>query len=160
MRKKTKIGGVTLLEMIVVMILVGILASSISIELSQGLRSYFTSTAYMQGDWQARTAIERLMREVRSIASGSGITNVSTTNLTFTDVYGNSTSFYQSGSQIFRNDQVLADSIQNLEFNYYDRNGTITAVNTSVCYITVNVVVNNQNYVSNLSTAIYPWNLK
>lgn len=160
MQSKSKYSGVTLFELIVVMVLVGILGSAMSLGLTQGLRAYLNGQRYTQGDWQARTALERMTREIRTIASGAQITTMGSSDFNFTDIYGSPIDFSQAGTQILRNNQAIADNVQTLSFTYFTNNGTIATVNTSVCYISINVEVNYQNVVSNLSTVVYPWNLK
>lgn len=155
--------GFTLIEIVIVILILGIIIGMSSSLLSQGLASFSAGENIANASWQGQLAIERLSQDIRLIRSNTDVTTLGANNFAFTDVDGNTISYALSGTSLNLtqngNAETLADGVQSLAFNYFDKNGAVTATTTLVRYIqiTLNITKNNVNY--SITTAIYPRNL-
>jgi prepilin-type N-terminal cleavage/methylation domain-containing protein len=156
-------NGFTLIEFIIVIMLVSIIASVSSTLLSQGFTGYSNNKNINNADWQARTAIERMQRDLRAIRSPIAIVTATATQLVFVNYQGNTISYFLDNNSLMRQTnnnpmQVLADGVQSLTFNYLDSNGAATSTPNDICYISINlnIVLNKTKYT--IATAVYPRN--
>jgi prepilin-type N-terminal cleavage/methylation domain-containing protein len=147
--------GVTLIELIMVIVLISIIALASTKMMVNGLTAYQTGKDVMDADWQGRLAMERMMRDLRAIRSPSDITTANSGQIIFTDINGNSVNYSLSGTSLLRNSQTLANGVQSLTFSYLDKNGSTTATLSLIRYITytLNITQNNSNF--NLTTSVY-----
>lgn len=157
--KKIKIDGFTLIELVIVIIITGILAASITSLISQGSIAYLTAQNITDADWQARLAIERMVRDIRAIRSSADISTASATQLTFTDFGGTSISYTLSGTSLLRNSQILADGISALSFTYYDENGASGASAITLRYVKIALTITQKNTNFQIITMVNPRNL-
>src|SRR5512140_4023468 len=85
--------GFSLVELIVVIVVLGIVASMGAVVVRDGMFGYLRGREITSADWQGRLALERIARELRDIAPPAGgvanITNASCGNATFafSDIY-------------------------------------------------------------------------
>jgi prepilin-type N-terminal cleavage/methylation domain-containing protein len=156
--------GFTLIELIIVIMILGIIAGIGSKILSQAFLGYFDNKYLVESDWQARLALERMQRDIRAIRSTADISTATATQLAFIDTNSDTITYSLSSAKLYRQTnsntaQVLADGIQSITFSYFDKNGTTTAVAANIRYITIslNVTLNNTNYIIN--TSVYGRNL-
>lgn len=157
MKKSTR--GFTLIELIIVITLSGILMAVVTTILATGFSAYMTGKNILDADAQGRLGIERMVRDIRTISSPTSIATASSSQLVFTDFGGTSITYQLSGTTLQRNSNALADGVQSLTFNYYDKDGNTTATTSLIRYIAIslNVTQGNTNYT--LSTAVYPRDL-
>lgn len=155
-------SGFTLIEMVIVIVILAILAGIANSILTEGLTGYIQGENIVTANWQGQVALQRMSREIRLINSSNMISTMTGSNLAFTNINSDTVAFSLSGTSLTLtlngNSQILADGIQSLTFSYFDKNGTSTAINSAVRYITlsINVTYQNANYV--LTTSIYPRN--
>lgn len=163
---KTKQVGFTLIEMIIVIIVVLILISVSTTILVQEFKIFYTGKNLIEADWQGRVALERITRDLRTLAK---ITSFNDSSIIFNDINGEAVTYSLNNSNqlVYSSSTTpivtLADNIQTLTFTYYDFNGQGFVNNTppsttDIRYITItlNIVNNSTNF--NLTTAVYPWN--
>lgn len=127
--------GLTLIEIILVILLLGILAGIILPPLVQGPQEWTRlqgRTALLE---EGHQALLRMDREIRNLArKGDGtpcITQATATRLTFSRVGGDTlmcqdVTFSWSGTTLYRNGKILAQGVTAFEFIYYDRNNQVT----------------------------------
>lgn len=138
--------GVTLIELVITIVLVGIIASVGSLLLQQGVRAYINEDARADLTNQGRVAIERMAREIREIRSRTSLDIpgcCSATSLSFYDVAGNRIDYDVSGGNVVRrNLTALAsgDAVV-LGFLYYRTDGTPAANASEVWVIQVDLIV-------------------
>lgn len=155
--------GFTLIEMVIVIVILGIIASMSSQLLMQGLNTFTTGENIVNANWQGQIAIERMSRDISLIRSPTDISNIASNNFAFTDVNNNTLTYSLSGTDLVLTQNgsnvILARGIQSLTFTYFDKTGASTGTASSVRLIgvSINVTGNNVNYT--LSTMIYPRNL-
>ena len=151
--------GVTLVEMILVIVLIGIIASLSSTLLSGGLNAYFTQRDVADAAWQGRLALARLTRDLRTVRSPSAadLTISPANQISFVNTSGATVVYALAGTTLTRNGQPLADGISNLNFAYISNDGKTTAAAASaVYYIAVSFTVIQGGGNLNSRTLIHP----
>jgi prepilin-type N-terminal cleavage/methylation domain-containing protein len=124
-------GGVTLLELIIVMVLIGILAAIIVVPVMTGARAWTEMSRQKEVVQQARIGLERLVRELRSIQRINGrpslTTPFSATQIGFTTAAGETISYSWDGtpgSPLIRTDADGPDdaalNVQSFSLRYYE----------------------------------------
>jgi prepilin-type N-terminal cleavage/methylation domain-containing protein len=119
-------AGFTLIEIVIVCVLIGIIASVIIPPLHQGVQSFTAGETRSDLTSQARQAATRVVRELRNIQKeGDNTPNISSANatsITFVDVLDNAITFSLSGSTLQRNSNPLVEQVSSLQFRYFDIN--------------------------------------
>ena len=149
-----------------VIVLLGIVTAVAAPFLSAGFQSYFIGKDISETDWQARVALERMSRELRSVRAPADLIITSANDITFTDVDGNSTRFCMGtvGScpgatgELTRNSQPLATGISALTFSFLTKTGAATAVAANVFYITVAFTATQNTIVKSFQATVSPRN--
>ena len=156
--------GFSLVELIVVIVVLGIVASMGAIVVRDGMLGYLRGREISGADWQGRLALERITRELRDIAPSSGgnvnIANTSCGNssFTFSDVNAVPISYTQSANTLLRNGQPLADDVSGLRFYCLQSDGrTYTTTPSAVYYVTVSMVVSTANTSASYRSTVKPW---
>jgi len=159
----------------VVIVIIALVAAIGTGLLSSMFRSYFATRDMTSSDGQARTAFERMTRELRQVrsATATDLDVASATQVRFTDTDGNGVCFYRdaANSRLMRSAdgpasacgstsaQPVADFVSGLTFFYYLNDGiTTTAAVASVYYVTVRVDVQDNNVSDTLRATIHPRN--
>ena len=128
-----------------VMVILGIIAATGAQLMGNGFTAYFTGKNITEMDGQARLALERMTRELRSVRAPTDITLVPANEITFVDVDGIGIRYCLgtvgtcpgAAGELMRNTQPLASGISNLAFTYLDRTAAATAAAAAVYYIGV-----------------------
>jgi prepilin-type N-terminal cleavage/methylation domain-containing protein len=167
--------GWTLIELVMVLVVFGIVATIGATMMSGMFRSYFLARDITNSDAQARVAFERMTRELRQVrsATAADLDVASTAQVRFIDSDGNGVCFYRDAAtnRLMRSadgpatacgatsPQPLSDFVSGLLFAYYLNDGrTTTAVPASVYYVTVQVDVLDNNVSDTLRATIHPRN--
>lgn len=155
--------GFTLVELIVVIVVLGIVASMGAVVVRDGLLGYLRGREITSADWQARLALERIARELRDVApSSAGVGNIAaascgSTGFAFSDVNAAPISYTQSANMLLRNGQPLADSVSGLRFYCLQSDGqTYTTTPAAVYYVTVSMVIATTNASATYRTTVKP----
>lgn len=155
--------GMTLLELIIVIVLIGIVSIFVT-----GVMFYeinlFDSLSNRTDKLQiSRDALRMISRDVRQIMAPDSISQAYLNSIQFDDVDDFTIAYTFSNNQIFRNGNLLQNSVQNLEFEYFDSSGnqlTSPVSNPSqIRTISIDLTTslsNNQSF--NLTTKISPRN--
>ena len=144
---KGGMGGFTLIELVMTMVLIGIIAYIVATALTTGIKAYFTTDFRKEALDQSRIAMERMTREIRNVRSlgkdtdippdgyiNADITTATATSFCFTDVNGTTISFELSGTNILRGEgscppvstNTLAANVTALNFQYILADSTVT----------------------------------
>jgi prepilin-type N-terminal cleavage/methylation domain-containing protein len=141
--------GFTLVELIVVIVVLGIIASMGAIVVRDGMLGYLRGREITSADGQARLALERITRELRdaaAIAVGSCDNSTFPYTFAYSDINAAQISYSLSTSTLQRNGQPLADNVTGLHFYCLQNDGqTYTTTPAAVYYITVSMVVSTTN---------------
>lgn len=151
--------GFTLLEMVLVVMLLSILAGVASHMLSGGFNAYLLGKDAVDTNWQARNALEWLMRDLRAVrsATAADLTITPSNAITFTNTSGAVVNYALSGATLLRNGQPLADGVTALVFSYVQKNGKTTATAVGqVHYITVELSVTQSGITKTLRATVRP----
>jgi prepilin-type N-terminal cleavage/methylation domain-containing protein len=159
-------GGFSLIELIMVIVLLGVVAAVAAPVLSGGFRAYFIGRDITETDWQARVALERMSRELRTVRAPADLTLTSASDITFTDVDGNSIRYCMgtvagcpgAAGELMRNTQPLAAGISGLTFSYLTRAAAATGVAAQVFYITVAFTATQNTVSKSFQTTASPRN--
>ena len=163
---KSGARGFSLLELIMVMVVLGIVAAVAAPFLSASFQSYFIGKDISETDSQARVALERLSRELRSVRTPADLIITSGGDISFTDVDGNSIRYCMGTvggclgavGELTRSGQPLATGISALTFTFLTRTGAVTAVAANVFYITVSFTATRNTISKSFTATVSPRN--
>jgi len=162
-----RLGGFTLIEAVVVLVVAGVLATIGAAVMSSAFRTYFLGREIANDDWQGRFALERMTRELRTVRTASaGDLNIGVAGqVTFADSSGNAIVYRRNAatSELERSQDngatflPLADSVSALTFSYLQNDGQTTAVSASAVYfITATVTVASTNLTTVYRATVKP----
>jgi prepilin-type N-terminal cleavage/methylation domain-containing protein len=159
--------GFTLIEMVIVIVLVGILATIAATIIMQGVRAYSDEQSRSDAHYQARLAVERMSREIRLIRGNADISVMNGTLLRFTDINGSQMGFRLNGGNIERTEdnavswQMLATNITGTGgniFTYLDNNGATTAAPASLWLVQIQFIATQGTESIDMRTTVHPRN--
>ena len=116
-------SGMTLIELIVVMVLISILAGFISKIIYYEINTYEMIADRKDELQSSRYAFHVMTRDIRQIIRPDSILHASGDSLTFDDVDLTRISYKYQNSLIRRNGDLLVDGVSNFYFYYYDDAG-------------------------------------
>ena len=130
MRCKDK--GFTLVELVLVIAMLGILGMVLGPGLATALKGYEMARVHRQVVAEARSAMERFVREARLIQSSLDVLTLGASSFQF-EYPNNTILIYDLNSgNLRRNSDVLASNVSALTFIYYDEVGIVTATPANV----------------------------
>jgi|Deesub1362A_J573_1020465.scaffolds.fasta_scaffold00013_64 prepilin-type N-terminal cleavage/methylation domain-containing protein len=162
-------NGFTLIELTLAIVITAILAVVIGSALSEGVRAYLKTDNRNEALEEARTAIERLSKEIRN---GTQIATATSTVLCFADADGNTVSFrYEGGNNIILREAIatgiggcpgtggntLAANITSFSFSYIQNSGASDPSppsNTKRIRVSLTATVSDESV--ELQTEIHP----
>jgi prepilin-type N-terminal cleavage/methylation domain-containing protein len=158
-----KIRGVTLVELVVVMVILAVLVAAVLPIMRGGFQTYFAGRDIASTDGQVRPAIERIARELRQIRSATtaDLTISPASQITFNDFSSNTVvySFSAATGTVNRNGQPLTDRVSNLQFLYWQSNVVAAAVTAgAVSFVTVQMTATAGSVTAVYRTTVKPWN--
>lgn len=157
--------GFTLVELIVVIVVLGVVASMGAVVIRDGMLGYLRGREMTSADWQGRLALERIARELRDIAPSSGgvdhigAGSCGSTGFAFSDIYAASISYTLAPGTgtLLRNGQPLADNVSGLRFYCLQSDGqTYTTTPSAVYYVTISMIVATTNTSASYRTSVKP----
>ncbi len=134
--------GMTIVEMVIVIVVVGAIFALGAIALGRAVESYVLTRETTDIDWQGRVAMEHMVRELRDLRSASATDLAFTSNpmgqIQFVNVDGKAVCFYVSLGRLMRsadgpgaacgttNPQPLADNVAagGLSISIFKNDGT------------------------------------
>jgi prepilin-type N-terminal cleavage/methylation domain-containing protein len=131
--------GFTLIEAIITIVVVGIISSIAALIILEGMKASSKEQNLSSAHYQARIAMERMAREIRTINSQGNVGTVAigtitgnpTNSLIFTDLTGMNITYSLSGQTLNRTvggvPSTLATGVTTLEFRHYDIASALTA---------------------------------
>ena len=137
--------GITLIELVLGMVLIGIIALVVANALSTGIDAFFTTDNRKEALDQGRIALDRMAKEIRNVRNASAITTATATTFTFVDTEGTTISFALGGGNITRNADTLAIGISNQAFpsgifTYVLSTGTETQAPSAAERLTIKLI--------------------
>jgi prepilin-type N-terminal cleavage/methylation domain-containing protein len=135
--------GFTLLELVATIVILSVVAAIGSRILQTSFNAFYQNQYITDANAQGRLALERMSRDIHSINSPASIISATSSQLAFVNTSGNSMSFLLSGTQLWLNNQVLADGVNvgSSSFTYLDENAAITTTLANIRYVIINLVL-------------------
>lgn len=146
--------GFTLIEFIIVIVIIGLLASMSSLLLRQIFKSYIAGKTTANLAIQSNIATTNLMREIKNAES---ISAIGTTTVTFVNYLGETIVIDLSGTNLRRtvnsgSAQTLLDQVSSLNFGFFDQNFATTATASQVRFISMQITTSKDGYPYSLVT--------
>ncbi len=143
-------NGFTLIEIIIAIVVIAITMGIGSLVISNIMRSYHLVTTRKELLFNGRVAINRMIREIRHIEK----INVKEANrLKFSANINNSSNDIDyklkstDTTKLMRNNDILANYLKNLKFEYYkDSDKNIAVSNEEVKYVKINIALEDIHY--------------
>lgn len=163
-RSKYLQNGITIVELIIVMVVVAILMVGASQILQQGFRSFFLAKNIVNLNWHANLALERLGRDLRFTRLISDIHTATDGIITITNLQGKEITYRVMNKQLLRNNQFLANNVQSIDFDYYNTNAVqyflplSESQRLSIGYVKVTLNMQHGPLNFPVRTAFYLWN--
>jgi prepilin-type N-terminal cleavage/methylation domain-containing protein len=154
-------GGFTLFEVVITIVVMSIIAMTAAMIIASGMSGYSGEVDRADTHYQARLAMERIVREARMIRSCTDISapaNPSGT-LSFTDISGTAVTFSASGGTLLRGVDLLARGITSAQpFRFLDAAGNQTTACPGIWFIEVAVTATQGPESMHLRTRVHPRN--
>lgn len=147
-----KSAGFTLMEMIIVMVILGIVASIAAPLIFNAARASALEYDFANTISQGQNASTQMTLALRNL---NNIDTMTASSLSFTDNSGNSVSYSLSNGNLLQDNNTLAQNATNLSFAYYNSNLSSTASPDDVRYISYTFVINNDNQSHTFTNTVY-----
>lgn len=134
MRSLKKQAGFTLVELVIVMVLIGVVATISSLMIAQGVGGSQGAKREDAIAWNARIPMARMAREIRE-ANPDSIITATVTQFSFIDATGTTITYTLVGTELYRDAQLIADDITIFAFLYYDETGAAAATTADIRYV-------------------------
>jgi prepilin-type N-terminal cleavage/methylation domain-containing protein len=169
-QNRSQDAGFTLVEIIITIVIVGILAGIAAMIILQGARAYSDEQSRSDVHYQARLAVERMAREIRTIRQPTAlgttiigtITGNPTNSLIFIDINGTAITYALTGTVLNRTvggvPSALAQGVTTLQFQHYTSAGVLTTAPASVWFIEINVIDTQGTETLQIRTRVHPMN--
>ena len=121
--------GFTLVELVIVITIAGITATIVGTILLGTVKAW--TFKFNRGDmlWDARVAIDRMTREIRTVRNNASVTTASSSQFRFIDAGNVDITYSLSSTNLNRTENgtanLLAENVSSLSFTYYDAAGTV-----------------------------------
>lgn len=138
--------GFTLIENIMVIVLIGILFAGVSVYIQESINSWVFMSEQKELLLDARSALTRMTRELKSTNRNVNLTVHASSEVTFRDVSNVSVTFRQDGTTLKRNTDILADNLAvpgGLTLRYLDENGNETGNSNLIEAIRIRLTIVN-----------------
>ena len=130
--------GVTLVEMVLMVILIGLLFFVFSFYIQESFAAWEFLSGQKSMSLSTRSALNRLSKELKRCQQNTNILTHTSQEVRFLDIDSNQVTFFQSGSDLMRNSDVLLDDLQDpggLLLTYHDKDGNQTAITNQMRFI-------------------------
>ncbi|MEK6567535.1 MAG: hypothetical protein AABZ27_02195 [Candidatus Omnitrophota bacterium] len=173
-KNKKNIEGVTIIELIMTIVIVGALVGGSAMYIKEIIGLWRFLSFRSEAVSQARTALVRISREIRQANS---INTAQSSRINFdaadlgaddADLSDDTVEFYLNNSnelrRVFNNDNsgqgyILASGVSSPIFIYYDADKTVTAQLNQIKMISITMTVSAGNQSKTLRTLVCPRNL-
>ena len=157
--------GFSMIELIVVIVVLAIVAGMGAIVVRDGMLGYLRGREINGADWQGRLSLERITRELRTIAapnySNIAATSCGSSTFSFSDITAAPISYTQSTTTLLRNGQPLVSDVTGFNLRFYclqDDGQTYSTAASAAYYITVSMVLSTANTSASYRSTVKPRN--
>jgi prepilin-type N-terminal cleavage/methylation domain-containing protein len=134
--------GFTLIEAIMVVVLIGIIASLFAFYISEAVDSWGFLTGQKKLAATSRAALYKIVREIKRVDRVGSIVTFASREVSFIDVDGQSVTYSQEGTSLLRNSDILLGNLEDpggLTFFYLDENGNETSTREAIRAVRVHL---------------------
>jgi prepilin-type N-terminal cleavage/methylation domain-containing protein len=147
-----RVEGLSLIELVMVIMILGILAAFIGPILFNAMRSYDTGQKAMSTHAKMRYAIERMSRELREVrrqttdATFPDITSMTASSIAFFKTDGTRVIIGATGNQLNLSystlSGMLTDQLSSFSFAYFQQNATtVAATAASIAFVQISLAL-------------------
>jgi prepilin-type N-terminal cleavage/methylation domain-containing protein len=162
--------GVTLIELILAIVLIGIIGSVAANAFLSSTQSALTANNVREAMQVDRTAMERMVREIRNVADNTSVLTANATQFEFVDVDGNTVSFELAGTTLNRVftappaaavTNTLATNVTGLTFTYLTNTGAgaapiVAPAATDIWWVVIDLTVGTGGAAVPLRSRVHP----
>ena len=153
-----KMRAVTLRELIIVIVLIGIVAGILGTILRQISSTYLMQKQVTEAGWQARLALFRMERELTEATSLTGST--SSTVLSFVSPQDNATVNYsRTGTILYRGNYPIVRNVSAFTVGGLNKSFVATSTVSEMHCVTLALTITYEQNTIPLSTTVCPRNL-
>ncbi len=116
--------GMTLIELVIVIVVVAVLASFVSHIVYYEVETFYVVTNRKEGVQNARFATQLMSRDLRQIMTPDSIINATADSIKFKDINGELMTYLYHNSQLLRNGDLLLDGTTMFGFSFADDDGS------------------------------------
>jgi prepilin-type N-terminal cleavage/methylation domain-containing protein len=165
MTAKRRQKGVTLIEMVMTIVIVGILAGIGAVYIKGVVDLWDFWSFHSDIVSQGRIAEMRMARDIRQVKNDTSVLIADRSQLQFKDANDLTIGYSLNGANLMRNSDILASGVTNLTFSYFNATSSpltplpLSAAgrsDISLVGIVLTIVSGNQN--KTLATQVYPRN--
>lgn len=146
-----KIRAFTLLELLLTVAMLGIMGTIMGPILANTVKASTLIWGRRTTLTEAKSGLERMIREIRLIPNTGALTNLGSTNFQFQYPLGTYITYSISGTNLLRNSDILMAHVTGLTFSYYDASGNVTAITSNVRSVGIQITVFSPQSNSSLS---------
>ena len=151
--------GFSLIEMVIVITIVGILATITAILVQEASKVYSLITIREGLVSDGEFAMERMIKEIRQVEDAMSLYVIEPQRIRFEDAHHRVVEFYLLGESLMRNKNELLSGVRSLNFTYLDQHGNITRVPGAVKRIKIDMRVERGDEEVRVRCQVYPRNL-
>jgi prepilin-type N-terminal cleavage/methylation domain-containing protein len=158
-----KIEGVSLVELMVTIVLIGIIAAVTARMLVTGAGAFNSVSSRNKVLHSNRISLEMLMKDLRSIKSKDHILSASSNQLTFINIHDEQINYSFSNGTLYRNSNMNVEGLSTFELTYYDDDGNVisspVSTLTDIWDINVSVDATVEGQPFHLNSRMHPRNI-
>jgi prepilin-type N-terminal cleavage/methylation domain-containing protein len=157
--------GVSLIELVMVIAVVGILATMSSGYINQVISTWQTVSFRMESVSQLRSAIDRMSREIRQVKNSTSVRSAAGNVFQFIDSGDAMITYNITGTNVLRNSMILVTNASRLEFAYYDAQGALLPapqvypLSTDIKRISITMEIRSSGQNKTMAAQVFPRNL-
>jgi len=165
MNRVIRKSGLTLIELVMTISIVGILVSGSMFYIKQVIDLWDFVSFRNEIVSDGRMALNRMSREIRQINNSTSVLYANITRFRFTDINNGTIDYYFSSPNLIRNNDTLASGVSNLNLTYYNltnqpiANPLISPQATDIRRIKIRLNMFSGNQNKTFETQVYPRNL-
>lgn len=165
MGNRQKIKAVTIIELVMVIVIVGILAGVSSMYIKETIDLWSFLTFRNEVVSGGRMALARMGREIRQIKDDLSVYTATASEFEFDDINSNRINYRLAGNNLMRNSDILVSGVNSFTFTYYNKDNQVITTpevspdQTDIYRIDITFQIQSGDQAKTLGLQIYPRNL-
>ncbi len=157
--------GYTLFELVLVIIILGVLFAGGTVLLRPVLDSWSLAIPREEATDTSSYAMSRMIYEISQLRDKNSVLVATANEFRFTDMSGNVVRYWISGTNVMRNNDILARGVQTLAFSYFDKSHAalpapqVAPAATNLWQMVIKVIGQKGGQVVTMESEVHPRNL-